>query len=69
MFLTKWVEKCLRLSDFAKMTWIIEGSEAFFSRPMRANTCSLVGGLIGFDFRCFFREVLLRAEDFRPKAA
>jgi hypothetical protein len=34
VFLTKWVEKCLRLSDFAKITWIIEGSEAFFSRKM-----------------------------------
>ena len=32
-----------------KAHWIIEGSEAFFSRNMRENACSLVGRLIGFD--------------------
>ena len=49
MFLIKWLERCLRLSDFGKGAWIALGLEAVFSRNMRKNTCSLVGGLIGFD--------------------
>ena len=50
MFLIKWLERCFRLSDFGKGAWIRQGSEALFSRNMRKNTCSLVGGLIGFDY-------------------
>ena len=38
------------MSDFGKDAWIPQGSEALFSRNMRNNTCSLVGGLIGFDY-------------------
>ena len=45
----KWLERYFRLSDFGKGAWIRQGSEALFSRNMRKNTGSLVGGLIGFD--------------------
>ena len=38
------------MSDFGKGAWIRQGSEALFSRNMRKNTGSLVGGLIGFDY-------------------
>ena len=38
------------MSDFGKGAWIRQGSEALFSRNIRKNTCSLVGGLIGFDY-------------------
>ena len=50
MFLTKRLERCLCRSDFGKGTWITLGLEAVFSRNMRKNTCSLVGGLISFDY-------------------
>ena len=38
------------MSDFDKNTWIDHESEGLFSRNTRNNTCSLVGGLIGFDY-------------------
>ena len=50
MFLTKRLERCLCRSDFGKGTWITLGLEAVFSRNMRKNTYSLVGGLISFNY-------------------
>ena len=49
VFLIERLERCLRLSDFDKNTWIAHESEGLFSRNMRKNTCFLVGGLIDFD--------------------
>ena len=49
VFLIKRLERCRSLSDFDKNTWIAHESEGLFSRNMRNNPCSLVGGLISFD--------------------
>ncbi len=68
VFLIERLERCLRLSDFGKGAWITQGSEGVFSGKMRNNTCSLVGGLISFDYTKgtkTMNEILPRASHLR----
>ena len=49
VFLIERLERCLRLSDFAKSTWVTQRPEALCGRNMGNNACPNVGVVIDFD--------------------